>query len=1003
MAAESQATAETGDIKLSHLNYCTGDFADVGPWFPAITVFPVGLINEDPPLGRKITIEDAVPIIASSKAPIMPTVHGGADRPGRAAHLARSGPAAAASGGVGPPDHGSRWPSRVPHSPLGWCRVVPLGRGRGPPGQPRWAASMEDAVPARRSRTARGRTPALPFAIVLAALLLAGLAAVPAPVDAASQAMVPACAGVNLRTGASTGAAIKARLATTAKVVVVATVSGASWRTDCAGPKAGSTWHRISHVNGATVRSRYGVTYLYAAVGLLRQAPAAPPAPAPPAAVVPVPADLASATTDAFGAELMRLVNLDRAALGRPAFQVDPGLVAIARDASFTCPTDPGLTLRGRAADMAARSYFGHYVAGCYKAGTTTSYPALDIVRSVFGYTLARSEILHWNTLGSAATTYRLGCDIAGGSCVGGTTTTPTSVAMAQRSFMGSTAHRTSQLAAYERFGCGSATTPGTTKTYFACLFADGGPALAPIATPAPAPAPVVDPAPATPASATMVPACSDVNLRTAASTGASVATRLALGTILTVDAVLGGSSWSTDCAGWKSGSTWYRISHVNGTAVASLYGVAALYAASGVLAATGVPAPAPAEATLPSSTGGLTALGPSVTFFGRGWGHGVGLSQYGARGRALAGQGAAEILAHYYPGTTIGLVPEGTAVRVLLLDNHAPTAASPLTVYGRGDAWSISGVAAIFPADARLRLVPTTSGTTTSWRAIVDAVGAVLHDAPAPADLRVQGVSPAATLQLPARSSTYGTFRGTLRIILSGAKADVVNELPLESYLRGVVPVEMPTSWPVAARTAQTIAARSYAAARLRPGTSPFDVYDDTRSQVYRGVRAEAAAADAVIAETANQVLYSGTAVASALYHSTAGGATEHNENVYVSATGARVATPVGFLRGSADRDANGIPYDATSPHATWQTNTYSLAQLSAIFAADSRTNVGTLAALDLRDRGVSGRLVSVTLVGSAGAKTVSGNVLVAVFNARRPAGDPLARSTLLDVAPIP
>ena len=881
---------------------------------------------------------------------------------------------------------------------------------------------MEDAVPVARTRSAGGRTPALPLAVMLAALMLVGLAAVPAPVGAATQAMIPACSGVNLRAAATTSATARARLATTAKVTVAATVPGSSWRTDCAGPKAGSRWHRISHVNGASVRSLYGVTYLYAAAGLLKTAPsAAPPTPVPPAAtpapapptpappVTPVPADpaSASASADPYGAELMRLVNLDRAALGRPAFQVDPGLVAIAGDRSFTCPTNPGLTLRGRAADMAARSYFGHYVAGCYKAGTTTAYPALDVVRSVFGYSQARSEILHWNTLGATPTSYQLGCNLAGGSCAGGVTTTPTTVAMAQRSFMSSTPHRTSQLAAYQRFGCASAITPGTTKTYFACLFADGGPALTP--APGPVPAPVVDSAPAVtpPAPATgaasMVPACTDVNLRTGASTGAAVATRLALGAVLSVDAAVNGSSWGTDCAGWRSGSTWYRVTHVNGTAVASVYGVAALYAATGVLAAGATPAPAPADATLPSTPGGLTTLGQSVTFYGRGWGHGVGLSQYGARGRALAGQGAAEILAHYYPGTTIGALPGAPTIRVLLLDNHVPTAASPLTVYGRGDAWSIAGVAALFPPDARLRLVPATTGTTTRWRAIVDLAGAILYDAPAPSDLRVQGASEAAMFQLPARSSTYGTFRGTLRIILSGAKADVVNELPLESYLRGVVPMEMPSSWPVAARQAQTIAARSYAAVRIRPGTSTFDVYDDTRSQVYRGVRAEAAAADAVIAETANLVLYNGAAIASAMFHSTGGGATENNENVYVSATGTRVATPVSYLRGSADRDASGVPYDATSPHVAWQTNTYTLAQLSAIFAADNRTNVGTLVALDLRNRGVSGRLVSVTLVGSAGTKTVSGGVFITAFNARIPAGAAAALSTLLDVAPIP
>jgi uncharacterized protein YkwD len=364
---------------------------------------------------------------------------------------------------------------------------------------------MKFAVPLSNPRAARRGTPARRAAAALAALLLAAFAAAPGTAQAATASMVPACAGVNLRTGASTGAAIKVRLATSAKVTVTATVAGTSWRTDCAGPRAGSTWYRISHVNGKTVRSLYGITSLFAASGVLKPAPAASPAPAPPANAPPAPAAPAAVTDDALGAELMRLVNLDRAALGRPALMVDPGLVAIARDAPFTCPTDPTLTLRGRAADMAARAYFGHNVLGCYKAGTATPYPALDIVRSVFGYALARSEILHWNALGAGSTTYQtyaVGCDMAGASCAGGTTSTPRTVAMAQRSFMSSTPHRTSQLAAYQRFGCGSATAPGTTTTYFACLFADGGPTLAPAPTPTVPPtlAPGPDPAPPMPA-----------------------------------------------------------------------------------------------------------------------------------------------------------------------------------------------------------------------------------------------------------------------------------------------------------------------------------------------------------------------------------------------------------------------------------------------------------------------------------------------------------------------
>ena len=71
--------------------------------------------------------------------------------------------------------------------------------------------------------------------------------------------------------------------------------------------------------------------------------------------------------------------------------------------------------------------------------------------------------------------------------------------------------------------------------------------------------------------------------------------------------------------------------------------------------------------------------------------------------------------------------------------------------------------------------------------------------------------------------------------------------------------------------------------------------------------------------------------------------------------------------------------------------------------FKADPRTNVGTLTALDLRDRGVSGRLISVVLIGSAGKKRVSGDVFRSVFNAARPSGDKSLRSTLFDTAPIP
>src|SRR6185503_12384690 len=148
--------------------------------------------------------------------------------------------------------------------------------------------------------------------------------------------------------------------------------------------------------------------------------------------------------------------------------------------------------------------------------------------------------------------------------------------------------------------------------------------------------------------------------------------------------------------------------------------------------------------------------------------------------------------------------------------------------------------------------------------------------------------------------------YRGAFRILL-GTTGQVVNHVPLDLYLRGVVPIEMPSSWPVEALKVQAIAARSYAVSHLHPSTGSFDVYDDTRSQVYRGKRAETSAGNTVIATTAGTVLLSGTTVANAVFHSADGGATEDNEKVWTSASGAIVGAPVSYLRGSSDLAPDG------------------------------------------------------------------------------------------------
>ncbi|MCI0343977.1 MAG: SpoIID/LytB domain-containing protein, partial [Chloroflexi bacterium] len=385
----------------------------------------------------------------------------------------------------------------------------------------------------------------------------------------------------------------------------------------------------------------------------------------------------------------------------------------------------------------------------------------------------------------------------------------------------------------------------------------------------------------------------------------------------------------------------------------------------------------------------------------GGGYGHGVGLSQYGARGRALAGQTAATILAHYYKNTTLDTIDPATQIRILILNAYTATETAPLVAVGLGGPWKVDGFASPFAAGTKLSVRPPLPGTT-AWRlTVTDALGVTIATTTRTSQFVLAPADSKGRVELKTKPSYYDEYRGVLRVHPLSNRLTVVNEVPIDAYLRGVVPVEMPSTWPAAALQAQAVAARSYAAYRLRPGVGLYDTVDDSRSQVYRGVLGEKATTDSAITATAGKVMRSGTSLVNALFHSTGGGATEHNENAFVSSTGIKVAGPLPYLRGSLDRDAAGVPYDAAAPYAAWTTKAYPLALISSWFASDSRTNVGTLVALDLRSRGVSGRLISVTLIGSLGTKKVSGDVFRAVFNARKPSADPILRSNQLYLLP--
>jgi SpoIID/LytB domain protein len=462
--------------------------------------------------------------------------------------------------------------------------------------------------------------------------------------------------------------------------------------------------------------------------------------------------------------------------------------------------------------------------------------------------------------------------------------------------------------------------------------------------------------------------------------------------------------------------------------ALASLGATGTLASAAGPVAtptATPKASPAPTRSPIPSATPAPTAtpapwptpawprtvttLGSSVRFYGRGYGHGVGMSQYGARGRALAGQTAEQILAAYFRGAAMATVDPATPVRVLVLAGYPAPPAAPLVIAGRGGTWSLSGVTTVFPAGATLRAWRTTrtvdAVATTTWSVSVVGpdgktvlYGGVLTGRPA-----VRPLEPGTTLQLRSRSAANDTYRGAMTLALAVSSASVVDTLGLDDYLRGVVPTEMPVTWPREALRAQVVAARSFAVRHLHPGTGSFDVFDDTRSQAYGGFKAERLATNTLILAEPGAVIRYGTAVINAFFFSTGGGATENNEFAFTGLNGQPGTTRLSYLRGIVDRSPAGVPYDAAAPRYGWVTSSLTRAQLSAMFRADARTDVGDLTRLDLRRRGVSGRLYQVVLYGSAGSKTVSADAFLSVYNARKPAWAAPLRSNLFDTQPIP
>ena len=369
-----------------------------------------------------------------------------------------------------------------------------------------------------------------------------------------------------------------------------------------------------------------------------------------------------------------------------------------------------------------------------------------------------------------------------------------------------------------------------------------------------------------------------------------------------------------------------------------------------------------PVGATTPASaaTGDVWKVPAqaTITIKGHGYGHGHGMSQYGAEGAAREGLTYRQIVQFYYPGTDWGTAKGRVTVLISAdtTDDLVVLARSGLTVRD-----TAGGGRTALPANGATR-----------WKVAVgaDGVNRVLYRTGrwhrwTALDGQGEFYAAGEPISLVTPSGTRA-YRGRLRVGLTSSGDRVtVNDVALDNYLQGVVPLEIPASWSADAVRAQAVAARTYASyERAHPQSAAYQLCDTWSCQVYGGYDAEYPASNAAVAATAKQVLLSGGDPAFTQFGSSSGGWTS--------------AGSVSYL--PAQRD----PYDGWSgnPVHTWSVRLQDDAIERAWPAVGDLRRIAVVARDGNGDWG--GRVTSVALSGTGGKVTVSGDTFRSVLGLR-------------------
>jgi stage II sporulation protein D len=323
----------------------------------------------------------------------------------------------------------------------------------------------------------------------------------------------------------------------------------------------------------------------------------------------------------------------------------------------------------------------------------------------------------------------------------------------------------------------------------------------------------------------------------------------------------------------------------------------------------------------------------------GGGYGHGVGLSAYGAYGFGLHGRGYRQILHHYYRGVRIAELRRAPLVRVLLDVSSGDVSFSQATAAcGRTLDRSTT-----YRAHARGSSVLLLSG---DGRRLLARCGARLH-ADSAGVIQIQGLGP---------------YRGALEAVpAGGGSLNVVNALNANNYVRGSVALEVPPEWPMATLKTFAVAARSIALS-TDVGGRGYELYADTRTQMYGGVAAESARTDRAARLTRGEVITYRGEVAQAFYFSASGGRTEPR---FLG------APRIPYLQSVAD------PYDRYSPLHRW-TFRFSQAEMNRRLGPYVP---GALRGIRVTQRGDSPRIDYARLIGTAGSATIRGDTLAAAL----------------------